>query len=287
MTEDELCRLLACGEDSRQQFKADVSNVDALAAELVAFANCGGGRLLIGVGDDGLLTQLDAAGVRRLNQLLGNAASQHVRPPLNLITENVVAPGGIVIVVTIPDGMAKPYTDHQGRIWVKQGADKRHVTAREEMQRLFQRAGLVYADVVPVAGTSAADLDEQAFDAYFDRRYGSGSELAGMPRAQILQNLGLGDGQKLNLSGLLLFGRQPQRYRPAFAIKAVAFPGTALHDSHYLDSQDIGGTLQQQFAGSFAFIRRNLRHVQGARGFNTLGQLEIPCKRWRNCWSMR
>lgn len=56
----------------------------------------------------------------------------------------------------------------------------------------------------------------------------------------------------------------------------MAFPGTELHDTRYLDSEDIGGTLPEQFKDSFAFIRRNLRHVQGEQGFNTLGQLEIP-----------
>jgi len=50
------------------------------------------------------------------------------------------------MVIQTPDGLNRPYTDHQGRIWVKSGADKRHVTAREEMQRLFQQAGLIYAD---------------------------------------------------------------------------------------------------------------------------------------------
>lgn len=178
--------------------------------------------------------------------------------------------------VTVADGLNKPYMDLQGRVWVKSGSDKRHVTAREELQRLFQRAGLVYADVVPVAGTSVADLDEKAFNAYFNRRYGQNSELAGLPLEPLLQNLGLGDGRELTLAGLLLFGRQPQRWRPAFQVKAVAFPGTSLADSRYLDSEDIGGTLLEQFKGSFAFIRRNLHHVQRGRGFNTLGELEIP-----------
>lgn len=51
------------------------------------------------------------------------------------------------------------------------------------------------------------------------------------------------------------------------------------HVAHVLvavDSEDIDGTLLEQYQRSFAFIRRNLRHVQGERGFNTLGLLEIP-----------
>lgn len=272
----ELQQTLAHGEDSRHQFKRDATNSDGLAAELAAFANSGGGWLFLGVDDDGSIAGLDGAAVRRLNQLLSNAASQHVRPPVHPLTENVQTDQGIVMVVEVLDGLAKPYLDNHGRIWVKQGSDKRHVTSREEMQRMFQRAGLVYADVVPVAGTSIEDIDDKAFGNYFNRRYGENSEHAGLTREQLLQNLGLGDGRELNLAGLMLFGRNPQRYRPAFEVKAVAFPGTKLHDTRYLDSEDIKGTLLEQFRGAFAFIKRNLHHVQRGRSFNTLGELEIP-----------
>ena len=276
MTISELLDMVARGEDSRHQFKRDATNADGLAAEMAAFANSGGGWLLLGVNDDGSIAGLDGAAVRRLNQLLGNAASQHVRPPVHPLTENVQTDQGIVIVMEVPDGLAKPYLDNQGRIWVKQGSDKRHVTSREELQRMFQRSGLVYADVVPVAGTSVEDIDDKAFTGYFNRRYGESSEFSGLTREQLLQNLGLGDGQELNLAGLMLFGRNPQRWRPAFEVKAVAFPGTALHDTRYLDSEDIKGTLLEQFRGAFAFIKRNLHHVQHGRSFNTLGELEIP-----------
>ena len=34
---------VALGEDSRRQFKRDVTNVDSLAAEMAAFANSKGG----------------------------------------------------------------------------------------------------------------------------------------------------------------------------------------------------------------------------------------------------
>ena len=83
MTESDLLQTLARGEDSRHQFKRDATNADGMAAELAALANSGGGTVFLGVADDGSFAGLDAAAVRRLNQLISNAASQHVRPPLH------------------------------------------------------------------------------------------------------------------------------------------------------------------------------------------------------------
>ena len=72
---------VALGEDSRRQFKQDISNADSLAAEMAAFANSEGGTIFIGVTDEGTLPGLDKADVARVNQLISNAASQNVRSP--------------------------------------------------------------------------------------------------------------------------------------------------------------------------------------------------------------
>ena len=88
--------ILASGEDSRHQFKRDETNADSIAAELAAFANSGGGLLLLGVDDSGKVSGLDAANVRRLNQLISNAASQNVRPPVHPTTENIQTAQGIL-----------------------------------------------------------------------------------------------------------------------------------------------------------------------------------------------
>ena len=113
MTEAELLQTLARGEDSRHQFKRDATNADGMAAELAALANSGGGTVFLGVADDGSIAGLDAAAVRRLNQLISNAASQHVRPPLHPQTHNVQTAQGLVLVVSVADGLNKPYTDLQ------------------------------------------------------------------------------------------------------------------------------------------------------------------------------
>ena len=46
---EKIKKQIACGEDSRNQFKADTHNVDSLAAEMAAFANSEGGTIYIGV----------------------------------------------------------------------------------------------------------------------------------------------------------------------------------------------------------------------------------------------
>ena len=89
METTELLAIISRDEDGRHQFKADFRNVDSLAAEMVAFSNSGGGQILIGITDGGQVSGLTRDDMGRLNQLISNAASQSVRPPINPQTENV------------------------------------------------------------------------------------------------------------------------------------------------------------------------------------------------------
>ncbi len=140
---EELKKLITRGEDSQNQFKEDIRNVDSLAAEMAAFANGDGGTIYIGVSDDGSIIGLSRENVSRVNQLISNAASQHVRSPLTVHTENeLVGDKRIVIVLTVPKGMDKPYFDRNGVIWLKTGSDKRRVNSKEELRRLFQSVDL-------------------------------------------------------------------------------------------------------------------------------------------------
>jgi ATP-dependent DNA helicase RecG len=46
---------------------------------MVAFANSEGGSILIGIHDDGSILGLSGADVVRINQMISNAASRHVK----------------------------------------------------------------------------------------------------------------------------------------------------------------------------------------------------------------
>lgn len=272
----ELLEIIGRGEDGRHQFKANVTNETSLAQEIVAFSNSGGGSIFIGVSDDGTLAGLNRGDMDRLNQLLSNAASQQVRPPVNPQTENISTSNGLVMVVEVPSGISKPYMDKNGVIWVKSGADKRKATAREEIQRLYQSAGLIHGDEIPVQGMTAADIDLDYFKSFYERNFEEPFERQNLSLAEVLRNMNLMKEGVLNISGALLFAKKPNFRLPVFIVKAAAFPGNEIHEANYRDSRDITGKLADVFQQCMSFILSNIRFVQWEQGVNSVGQPEIP-----------
>lgn len=280
MEATDLMELIGRGEDSHTQFKQNISNAESLAGDLVAFSNSNGGQILIGVDDDGRVVGLSAEDVRRINQLISNTATDRVRPSINPTTQNIKVGNLLVMVVIVKEGISKPYADNNGVFWIKSGADKRRVTSREEVQRMLQSADLIHADELVIKETTTNDVDLVHFNTFFEKVYGESLDRVldrdHLSLGQLLGNLGLSKDSMLNLAGLLIFGRNPQRYRPAYVVKAVSFIGNDPAGDKYRDSQDIEGCLRDMHKGTMSFLTRNLRRIQGKKGFNSEGDLEVP-----------
>jgi ATP-dependent DNA helicase RecG len=277
MTLIELQAQIALGEDSRRQFKRDATNADSLAAEMAAFANSEGGTIFLGVGDDGSQPGLSRADVKRLNQLIGNAASQHVRSPLTVQTENIgIGDDRVVIVLTIPKGQDKPYFDRNGVIWLKSGADKRRINSKEELRRFFQISDQFHADQLPTRA-GIEKLDKLRFRDFLRDEYKLDYPDSPAERLRLLQNMDLAtDNGMLNLAGVLIFAERPEWIKPQFIVKAIRYPGNSIHSTKYLDTEDFSGPLRRVFDDSLAFIMRNLHKVQRGQGVNAPGLPEIP-----------
>ena len=277
MTLRELKAQIALGEDSSRQFKQDVTNPDGLAAEMAAFANSEGGTIFLGVADDGRLIGFSLEDIRRINQLIGNAAAQHIRSPLTVQTENLKLPGGkVVIVLSVPKGLDKPYFDKNGVIWLKSGADKRRVNSKEELRRVFQSVDQFHADELPTKA-GIEKLDKWRFRDFLQSSYGQEFPESAAVLTRLLQNMDLAtDDGHLNLAGVLLFAERPEWIKPQFILKAIRYPGKTIHATNYLDTEDFAGPLRKIFDGAMAFVMRNLRKVQAGRGVNAPGTPEIP-----------
>jgi predicted HTH transcriptional regulator len=98
--------LIAQGEHQKQDFKFEISDARKISKTLVAFSNCLGGRLLIGVKDNGRI-----AGIRSEEEfyMLETAALLYCKPEINFSIERIGIEGKTILIAKIEEGKEKPY----------------------------------------------------------------------------------------------------------------------------------------------------------------------------------
>jgi len=97
--------LIAEGEHQQQDFKYKVQDAEKLARSVSAFANTDGGRLLIGVRDDGHMS-----GVRSEEEIymMHQAAYRYCRPAPSIKFDTYHVDGRTIVVATIPPTEKRP-----------------------------------------------------------------------------------------------------------------------------------------------------------------------------------
>lgn len=300
MTKEDILRLRDTAEQTKVQFKERVTrdNKYDVSCEMVAQSNSRGGMIVVGIDDKtGLINPLSFQEVQETTNLLGSLASEGVVPQILLDIENVQMDDGVIVVATIKQGKNKPYRDSKGIVWVKQGADKRKVFDNTELVAMLMENGQMHPDSMPVKGTSIKDLDENTVRDYLINRFRSDYERLQLPMAElkhkdlaeiadfisqtpegILKNNGLvtEDGT-LTLAALMLMGKYPQRWLPAFTVRCISFVGNSIGGTEFRDKSgnDADGNAVHLYNYIISFLTRNLRHKQVEKDFNSPGELEV------------
>jgi ATP-dependent DNA helicase RecG len=227
-TRTELLELITNGENSGVEFKRDVLQNHDLAKELVAFSNLEGGMVLLGVDDDRSIVGLTRD---RLEQWVMSACRDKIRPAIIPFFEVIrnVEPGKDVAVVRVPRGLDVHSQWHNNRntYYIRVGTQSREPTP-QELSRLFQQRGTFRADLRPVSGAAINDLDRRRLKDYFGRvrqqEVPADDDEAGWQTLLVNTEIMVEEG--VTLSGMLLFGKVPNRFLPQAGIDAAAFPGT-------------------------------------------------------------
>ena len=107
--------LIEAGEHQKQDFKMRVEDARKIARTLVAFANTDGGRLLIGVKDNGTVCGIDAEEELHMIQA---AASMYCRPAIPFESQVWKAQLRTVLEINISRSAIRPhYAQHDDRSW--------------------------------------------------------------------------------------------------------------------------------------------------------------------------
>ncbi|MCL1921334.1 MAG: putative DNA binding domain-containing protein [Kiritimatiellaeota bacterium] len=276
MDAKELMEIISLGETSQVQFKRMLDHQDKIAAEMIAMSNGKGGTIIFGVDDKtGDVIGLEYSDLQFIGNKLPTIASDLIKPQANFLTEVVTIGTKKLLLTHVEEGVAKPYKDNNGAIWVKKGADKRRLTDNNEQMRLFQHSGLLHMDEMIVPDTGTEDIDQAKVSHYLKQMLQKTEDEEIALNEVLYQNLGIVKKGNMTLGGLLFFSKHPQKYRPIFCAKAVAFYGNSIGGLHYRDSRDIIGTIPEMFKEGMLFFKQNLKHAQKGQNFNSVGILEI------------
>jgi len=227
MTRLELLDTTRNGENSGIEFKRDDIQTHDLAKELVALLNFEGGSVLLGVEDDGTVS-----GITRpdLEEWVMNVCRNNIRPAVIPFYEVVrdVEPGkDVAIVRVVPgSGVQSVWQNNRDLFYIRVGTTSRAAT-REELARLFQQRGEFRAELRPMNGATIADLDMRRLFDYFSQIRHQETPALADERAwqQLLVNTEIMVEEGVTIAGLLLFGKNPNRFLPQAGIEATAFPG--------------------------------------------------------------
>lgn len=108
MTHDDVKRLAAMGEGRHLEFKNRVPRPERIAREVIALANTDGGKVLVGVDDDG--TVLGVKDSEEEFWALRTGLDGRITPPLELDYEPVrISRKREVLVVHVPASLDRPH----------------------------------------------------------------------------------------------------------------------------------------------------------------------------------
>lgn len=241
MLKSELLEIIANGENSGVEFKRDDIRPEQLAKEIVAFANLQGGRILLGVEDDGSISGVQRHGTQ---EWVLNVFRDKVFPQIIPYYEEIVIEHNVhVAVISFSQGISKPYVlRHNGRddTYIRMG-NRSELATREQQARLFATGGMLHVEVLPVAGTSLATIDLARVEYYL----GSIIKDTQMPSSESewvdrLSGLGLmakdGIGNTVcSIAGLVCFGKAPRQFFPQAGLRVLAFSGVEKEYKAQLD----------------------------------------------------
>lgn len=258
-------------QNQHTAFARETTQPAKLAETLVAFANAGGGALYIGIHPrSGQAEGLEKPDLALDRALEGALAAD---PPLIIpLPEVVDIQGQPVLAVTVPPGLPHVYS-FRGKYLVRDGTKNRPLNPRQLRQLMMERGAVSFEALVP-EGAGLDDLDWEKIDRYLDEVSGlsSSSRQEALIRRGCLSQTR--DGPRPTYAGLLLFGREPQRWVRSSEILVVRYAGRAMGDRFV--REEVRGTLPEQIRRVEAFAVDNMRRGVRLKGLERVEETEYP-----------
>jgi len=245
MNKKEFEFLLKQGEGLKLEFKEDFDPKN-LAKEFVAFANTEGGRVFIGVSDDGIIKGVQIT--NRLKSEIENTA-RNCDPPVYIDFDSI----DNVLVVNVDEGLNKPYRCSLG-FFIRQGSNSQKLST-DEIRDFFNKEGkILFDEAINKEFSFKNGFDKAKFDTFLQKATISRV----IPDKDILRNLGvLTETGKFKNAGVLFFCDNVEKFFRQAIITCVLYKG--IDKYKIIDRKDFTEDALSNYNNTMAFLLRNLR----------------------------
>lgn len=246
LTKSDLKIILQQGEGQKIEFKESFSQ--SLAKNIVAFANALGGKIFIGVDDNGSIK-----GINITNKLKSQIIdlARNCDPPIVVelqILNNIV-------IIDVKEGSDKPYQCKEG-FFLRQSSNSQKLTRNQIVQFYIDETRIRFDTQINQKFNYLKDFDRRKLKQYLDTihintRYKTEDVLINLGIAQRRQGKFL-----FNNAGLLFFAKEPCKFFQSAYLDVVVFKGT--ERVSVIDRKIFKGGLLENLNSARIYLREHL-----------------------------
>lgn len=237
--------LLQQGEGLKLEFKENFE-AKSIAKEMVALANTEGGRIFIGVTDEGKVK-----GISISNKLKAEImdVARNCDPQIYIDFDQYEN----VLIVNVEEGLNKPYRCSQG-FFIRQSSISQKLTT-DEIRDFFNKEGkILFDEAINKEFTFQNGFSKEKYELFLNRA--KISRL--IPDDDILKNLGvLTENGHFKNAGILLFCDNIERFFRQAIITCVMYKGETKYK--IIDRKDFASDIITNYENAIGFLLRNLR----------------------------
>ncbi|OFZ79429.1 MAG: hypothetical protein A2583_03010 [Bdellovibrionales bacterium RIFOXYD1_FULL_53_11] len=254
--------LIKEGEGLTVEFKERYSS--KIVQDIVAFANAKGGKILLGVTDDGSIR-----GEKLTNAMKSEIVdlARNCQPAIQI---NVKQHGG-VIVIDVPEGDEKPHMCSAG--FFKRFDSITQKLAPKDVRNIFKSQASFHFDAKPLSGFTLADISLDKVREFL-KETDTHIKVSKKTLADLLDSLKLRQEGKLTHAAVMMFARDVGRFMIHCQMHLVAFKGT--ERVHIYDKKYVRDDLLTQFREAEAFVKKHLNERAEIRDMRRHDIYEIP-----------
>jgi ATP-dependent DNA helicase RecG len=260
--------LLVRGHGQEIDLLSERTSVRRIAESLAAMANAIGGTIILA--GSARKTKLGLADIKDTVDKAMEAMLL-CQPKLVMPLPGVVSDASrAVVLLHVPRGLSQVYSV-EGRYLHRAGRDNLSLSSYQLRRLLIERGQISY-ETQEAEGAGPDDIDWPRV-----KRYGETLGLAGNHSLEeLLRRRGClaRPSGRPNYAGVLLFGREPERFVRSSEIVAVRYAGREMGERFV--REDIRGPLPDQIQRAEAFVLANMRRGIRLIGLDRVEKLEYP-----------